>query len=345
MNYNKILKDIKKNEFKNIYLFYGEENYLIEDILKRLKVKLIDPSFHQLNFTLIKGGETSYDKIIDACETLPFMAEKKLVYIDGIDIFSGKSGPFSEKEERQFIEYISKIPESTILVFYGNMSVDGRKKIVKQIRKYGCVAEFSRLKEEGLNSWIISRFKILGRSIGPKELALFKSNLDYIGRNPSQSLFDVENEIKKLVSFMGEDIELKKDHIDKGMGSNFHNDIFNLLDAIEKRNFMEAIERLNIIVGKGEPILKILTTLGNQVKNILGAKLLMEERNYSSREIASTLGIHPFVASKCVTQSRQFTVGKLRELLNLFLHTDRAIKTGLMNEMLAMEMLILKMCH
>lgn len=345
MNYKEIINSIKKNEIKNVYLFYGEETYLIDDVLRRFKIKLIDPSFEQFNFTLFENDEVDYKKIIDTCETLPFMAEKRLVYLNGLDIFKGGSDPFSETGKKQFIEYIAQIPESTVVIFYGYSSIDGRKKIIKEIKKHGEVAEFAKLKEYELNRWIKFIFKKLGKSIGARELVLFKNNLDYLGRNPSQSLLDVENEIKKLVSFMGKKVNLGREDIDRVMGPNFHNDIFDLINSIEKRNFSEAIERLNnMTLEKKEPILRILTTLGNQIKNILLSKLLLEE-GYSDREIASKLEIHPYVASKSVAQSKQFTVGRLRELLNLFLDADMMIKSGTMDEKLAMEMLVLKTCR
>lgn len=344
MNYKKIINCIKKNEIENIYLFYGEETYLIDNVLKRLKARLIEPSFEQFNFITIEGKEASYEKIVDACETLPFMAEKKLVYVNGLDIFRGKSESFSKRQEKQFTEYIDKIPKSTTIVFYGNPSVDGRKGIVKEIKRHGIVIEFVKLKEYEFNKWIKSAFRAFGKSIGARELVLFKNNLDYLGRNSSQNLFDVENEIKKLVSFMGKKTNLEKEHIDKVMGSNFHNDIFGLLNSIERRNSSESIKRLNDILDRDEPVLRVLTTLGNQIKNILSSKLLLEE-GYSNKEIAFELKIHPYVALKCASQSKQFTIERLRELLNLFLNADIAIKSGTMNEKLVMEMLIFKICR
>lgn len=344
MDYKDMINSIGKNQIKNLYLFVGEENYLIDQALKELKAKILAPDLQEFNFILIDGREASYEKIIDACETLPFMAEKKLVYIKELHILTGKNQVLSKKEEEDLIGYISQIPESTILVLYGQPSVDNRKRIIKEIKKHGHIVEFNRLKEADFNSWIKTIFKSLGKSIGPKELALFKNNLDYLGRSSLQSLYDVENEIKRLTAFMGEKTLVEKEDIEKTGSSSFHNDIFNLLDAIDKYNFPEAIERLNVLLDKGEPGLKILTTMGNQIKNTLSAKLLVGQGTYSHREIGSQLKIHPFVASKCLARARQFTIAELRELLNLFLQADLMIKSGIMAERLAIEMIILKMC-
>jgi len=135
MSYKELMNSIKKNEIKNIYLFYGEEAYLINNALEKLKKNLVDPSFEQLNFIILEGKEISAEKIVDACETLPFMAEKKLIYVKGSDIFQGKSKVLSEEQEKYMVNYIKEIPSSTTVVFYGTSSVDTRRKIVKEIKK------------------------------------------------------------------------------------------------------------------------------------------------------------------------------------------------------------------
>ena len=336
------MDSIKKKEIKNIYLFYGEEDYLINNALEKLKKTIVDPSFEQLNFMILEGKEVTASQIVDACETLPFMSERKLVYLKNMDIFQGKSKVFSEDEEKYIIDYIKQIPNSTTLVIYGAVAVDTRRKIVKEIKKYGQVVEFTKLTEDEFNKWIKKIFKFYGKTIEAKELAFLKMHLDYLGRNASQTLLSVENEIKKVISFMGEKIILEEVHIEKVLTSSFHNDIFKLLDAIEKRNTSEAIKRLNHILEEGEPILKILTTLGNQMKNILSAKLLLEE-GYSSKMIATKLGIHPFVASKCATQSKGFTIERIKTLLNRFLEADIMIKTGKMKDKIVLEMLVMEM--
>jgi len=87
-----------------------------------------------------------------------------------------------------------------------------------------------------------------------------------------------------------------------------------------------------------------MVTLSNQVKNILSAKLLLEE-GYNSKMIASKIGIHPFVAQKCADQSRHYTIRQLKELLNHFLEMDHMIKSGKINDRLALELLIVEMCR
>lgn len=343
MNYKDIINCIKKDEIKNVYLFYGEEVYLINDALEKLKRKLVDPSLEQLNYTILDAKEISVEKIVDTCETLPFMSEKKLVYIKGLDIFKGKSKNFSEEDQKYIVDYIKKIPESATVVFYDVSSIDTRRKIVKEIKKHGDVVEFTKLNDNEFNKWIKKIFKSYEKSIEVKELSILKNNLDYLGKNASRNLLDVENEVKKIISFMGEEEKLEQDHIEKILSSSFQNNIFKLIDSVEKRNPSESIKRLNHILGQGEPILKVLTTLGNQMKNILSVKLLLDE-GYTSKNIASKLSLHPFVVSKCAAQSKRFSIEELRGILNTFLDVDIMIKTSKMDEKMAMEMLVMEIC-
>ncbi|ABW18770.1 DNA polymerase III subunit delta [Alkaliphilus oremlandii] len=342
MNYKEFVDSIKKKEIKNVYLFAGEEVFLIDDALERLKSTVLNAGFQELNFTILDGKEVSIHQITDACETLPFMAERKLVYLKNMDVFQSKSKSISEEQEQYIIDYIKKIPDTTTLVFWGNTTVDSRKKIVKEINKYGHFVECSKLTEDELGKWIKKMFKAYGKIIEAKEISFIKGNLDYLGKTSTQTLLDVENELKKIISFMGQASEVTTEHIEKILTSNFQNNIFKLLDSIEGRNSSDSIKRLNYILEDGEPILKILATLGNQIKNILFSKVLLEE-GYTSKMIATKLNIHPFVASKCAAQSRRFTVERLKELLNKCLETDKMIKVGKMNDKIAIELLVLEM--
>lgn len=343
MNYKEIINCIKKNEIKNVYLFYGEEAYLINNALEKLKSKLIDPSLEQLNYTILDSNEITVERIIDTCETLPFMSEKKLVYIKNLDIFKGKSKIFSEEDQKYLVDYIKNIPESTTVVFYGIFSIDTRRKVVKEIKKHGEIVEFTKLKDSEFNRWIKKVFKSYKKSIELKELSILKNNLDYLGKNGTRDLLDARNEIQKIIPFMGEEEKVEEYHIEEILSSSFQNNIFKLIDSIEKRNPSESIKRFNHILNEGEPILKILTTLGNQMKNILSVKLLLEE-GYTNKSIASKLSLHPFVVSKCATQSKRFSVEQLSKNLNTFLEVDLTIKTGKMDEKIAMEMLIMEIC-
>ncbi|SCX95072.1 DNA polymerase III subunit delta [Alkaliphilus peptidifermentans] len=344
MNYKDVLSEIKNDSIGSLYLIYGDENYLGEDLVKRIKNHLVSSDFEDLNYAAFEGKDLAVDFLIDACETLPFMAKRKLITINNFEALQGKKNIHSESDEVRLIDYFSKIPKETCLVFYGLSSIDSRKKIVKAFGKYGKLCNTTKLNDKELQTWILKYIKKMGKIIDGPELAIILSHLDYLGKNATQTLMDVENEIEKVISYMGDAEKVEAFHIEEVSINTFQNDIFKLLDAVGNKDVKDAMKRLNHILNEGEAIFRLMTTLSNQVKNILNTKLLMEE-GYTSKMIAAKIGIHPFVASKCVTQSKGYSEARLRHLLGQFLEMDYMIKSGRINDRIAMELLIIEMCR
>ncbi len=343
MSYHKLLSEVQAKQIDKLYLLYGEELYLIEEIVERIKEALITSDFESLNYFQLEGKDLTLEKLVDACETLPFMAEKKLITIKNFEAFHSKKRVLTENEEEQLMAYFNQIPDTTCLVFYGNETVDNRKKLIKAFGKAGKLIKFERLKENELNKWISDFVTAQGKKIEPREISYLINHLDYFGKNASQRLMDIVNEIKKVIAFMGEAERIKTAHIDKVSIFKYQNDIFKLLDSIGQKNLSEAMIRLDDLLAEGEALIRLMVTLSNQVKHILATKLLLEE-GYSPKMIAAKIGIHPFTASKCAVQSKGYTVKRLKELLNLFLEMDYQIKSGKINDRVAMELLLAEMC-
>lgn len=343
MSYQKLWTDIKNGQLDKLYLFYGEEAYLMEASVNKIKGALISPQFEEFNFQLIEGKDLIVEKLIDVCETLPFMASHRLVLVRDFEGLQGKKRVISEEEEGILIDYLPKIPESTCLIFYGNETVDSRKRLVKALGKVGQSIQFEKLKEPELAKWIEDYVKQGGKKITAKEISYLMNHTDYVGRNSNQTLGDMANELDKVIAFVGEGEKIEIHHIEEISTFKLQNDIFKLLDAIGQRNVPEAMKRLDELLAEGEAVIRLMVTLGNQVKHILSVKSLMEE-GYSSKLAAGKIGIHPFVASKCAAQGKYYSEKRLRRLLNLFLERDYEIKSGKINDRIALELLIMEMC-
>ena len=96
---NQLLQHIKLGHLYRVYLLYGEEKYLKELYLKRL-VRLASPEqFEEFNFHRFDGGELEVDRLIEACESLPFLAEQRCVVVEKFD-FEGMLAADKEKLTR-----------------------------------------------------------------------------------------------------------------------------------------------------------------------------------------------------------------------------------------------------
>ena len=108
---NQLLQHIKLGHLYRVYLLYGEEKYLKELYLKRL-VRLASPEqFEEFNFHRFDGGELEVDRLIEACESLPFLAEQRCVVVEKFD-FEGM--PAADKEK--LTRLLEDPPETTVLI-------------------------------------------------------------------------------------------------------------------------------------------------------------------------------------------------------------------------------------
>ncbi len=344
MGYNDILMDIDKNDLKNVYLLFGSEMYLKDKILVEIREKYLDKAFETLNYVNIDGRNASHDDIINACETLPFMSEKKIVVVEELPLFKSNNKENSSNKEDILSEYIDNISQSTCLIFIlKEEKVDNRKKIIKNIKKFGRVVELEKLKNEELDRWVIDEFKKHKKKINRNQVSYFLAGVSYLDRNSDKTLYDLENEINKVANYLGDREEVTRSDIDYTKPKNLENDIFKLIDYISQKNTSMAIEMFNEMILSGEATQLIMHMIIRQMRLLLTSKLL-NEKGYSIKIIGQKINVyHNFIIQKLLTQGRGFKEEELIVGLKKCRDTDRDIKTGKIDGKLGMEMLIVEL--
>lgn len=350
MGYNEILKDIKQDELKTVYLLYGAEMYLKDIVLSKVKDKYLDSSFETLNYSYIDGKSASQDDIINACETLPFMSKKKLVVVEDLPIFKGSNKEESSQKEGDsqgedvLSDYINNISETTCLIFIWNgEKIDNRKRIIKNIKKVGRVLELEKLKNEELDRWTTNQFKTHKKNISRNEISYFLASTSYLDRNTDKTLYDLENEIKKIINYIGDRYEITKSDIDNTKPKSLENDVFKLVDYISQKNTSMAIELFNEMLLSGEAAQKIMHMIVRQMRLLLASKLL-REKGYDVKTIGQKINIyHNFIIQKLISQGIGFGESELITGLEMCRNIDRDIKTGRIDAKLGMEILIVEL--
>lgn len=341
MNYKDVLKDLKNKTLDNLYLFYGVESYLIENTVNTIKEKLISTGFEDLNYQYIDGKETTIDEIINACETLPFMGEQRMVIVKDLECFFSKGKNISEKDEERLFKYLTNIPKTTYLFFVVGGEIDKRRKIVKTINKNGKTVEFAKLDRKDMDKWVKKTFKKYNKEIGNREVAYLLDTLSYFEKSANKTLKDLENEINKLCSYAGEKSVVTNEDIELLAPKSIENNIFSLVEAIGLKNGEKALSILNDMLLEGESEIKILFMITRQFRYLFQIKL-MQNRGYTASVIAPKIGIRQFVVKKYLNQVKNFDMDTLKQALEECLYTDESIKKGKMNQRLGVELLITK---
>lgn len=334
MTHDEFFASIKQGDIAQAYFFMGEEEYIKGRALQALQAKLLPEGLEALNETLLTNPPAS--DIIAAAETLPMMAERRLVVVrDSALITSGKAAGEAD-ESAKLAAYMDNLPDFTCLVFYCKGMPDGRKKLTQTLNKKATVVKFEPLADQALHKWMASQLKGYGKVITPATAAL-------LAFTAGHELMSLVQELSKLASYAGERQEITREDIEAVTTPSLECTVFQLVDALVARKEAEAFRLLEIMLENGEARIGILAMMARQYRNLLHLRL-MQAQGAGEAVITKQLGVPPFAYRRLTQQARAAEPDALREKLDLCVDTDFAIKSGKMREDIALERAILRLC-
>lgn len=322
-------KHIKYRTFENVYLIFGEEEYFKKKYEKKFIESIVPEKLRMMNFDYFEGKNITVSQIIDATDTMPFMNDYRLVILKNSNLlFEGR-----KLETEKISDYIENMPKSTILVFIEE-KVDKRQKLFKQIKKIGSVNLIGNLNEGQIVSWILDIFRNEGKIISHKEAI-------YMIRSIGDNMDNLYNEIQKLISYKNDNEKVSIEDIDNICTKSVESKIFELISAMANKNIESAIYIYrNLIFNKTSPFI-VLSMISRQFRIILQVKYL-NNKNYSISCIAKELSLSGFVVKDALSQSKNFNNKMILNVIDECLETDNKIKTGIIQDELAVELLIIK---
>lgn len=333
---------LKRGVVAPVYLFYGEETYLRDLALVRLKEHFEQAGQAGLDVDLIEGEATDPAGVAARAETLPFFAARRLVVVKNPSFFKAakRGGETGEEEspkpsgrEATLLEYIKNPSPSSCLVFTTGETIDKRKRLFQAIKKYGREMEFTYLSPGDLSRWVAKRAGQGGRRFAP---GAANALLDAAG----PSLQALSLEIEKLIHYTAGREVITAEEISLLCPPRLEENIFKVVDAVGNRRYGEALAGIQDMLAAKEPPLKILSMIARQFRILLMVRDL-SERGCPVREVPEKLKIHPFVAQKATVQSRNFSKPLLTRALAALSEVDVGVKTGKMEFYPAMETFLL----
>ena len=344
--YKKIFNEINSGSIANLYLFYGQEGYIMDRAIKQLKDRFLEEGTKDLNLSVLDGSSITCDQLISEWEITPFFSRKRLIIVKdfryllaGIKKAGDDSGGDRQQNHDEYqliIEKIKDMPDTVCTVFVVKGNIDRRKKLFKIINNYGRVYSFDPLKGKELLKWIMSTFKKRGFDID-------REGAEYLVLCCGQGLQDISNEIEKIISYAGTSKSIRKEDVDKVVQRSLDLNIFKMVDAIGLKNVDVALSIFNDLVKDGQHVLRILAMIIRQFRIIYQIKLLLD-KGYSERRTIEKLKLHPYYAYNYIKQSHNFDVDTLKEILKACLEVDSMIKKSSLDNNIAVEMLIARCC-
>ncbi|HHT88697.1 MAG TPA: DNA polymerase III subunit delta [Clostridiales bacterium] len=320
----KIIKEhIKSGRFKQFYLLYGSESYLIKLYRDKLR-EAVSGESDQMNFSRFEGKGIDLKELNDVAQTLPFFGDKRLILIE-------QSGLFKEQSELPNI--LADAPESTMFIF-AEQDVDRRNKAYKLINDRGVVSEMKGLDDKNLRLFVASLLKQAGKNIT-------RNVCDYLLDKTGTDMDNISNEVEKLIGYtLGRDIITVED-VDAVVTTQITGKIFQMMDAIGSKQQGRALTLYYDLLSVREKPSHILYLIMRHFNVLLQVKEMVSF-GYASELIIEHVGIPAFTIGKYISQTKNFTIEQLYESLKIAADTEEQIKKGQINDKIGVELMIIR---
>jgi DNA polymerase-3 subunit delta len=329
------------------YILHGEDEFSRSEEVKKMRAKMGDPQFADLNITLFDGRKVSLAELQHACDAVPFLSDKRLVIVEGMLARFDPRRKKSEEDAGEEIEeeanpqlskelkgYLTQLTGTVRLVFVESKTLAKNNPILKHAeseKKKAYVKEFKVPAERALPKWIQERVNAKGGTI---EIDAVNELAAHVG----SGLRLLDNEIEKLLAYRGKEA-IRADDVRALVASVRESNIFELVDALGRRETDVALNLLHGQLDHNAAPQYLLSMITRQFRLLLQVKDLAA-RGLTLNAAREQLQLHPFVAQKTWTQALNFTLPRLEAAHQKLLDTDLAIKTGRSEPVLALDVLI-----
>jgi DNA polymerase-3 subunit delta len=314
-----------------IALLYGPDEYARSQAIAARKAQL-PPDLVEVNLSQFDGRRLKFDALVSACEAMPFLAERRLVIVSDL-LKHQKAG----KERDELRAYLERVPESCELVFVENDDVDKRNGIFVYLKKINAAQEFLPLRGAELTRWLNERARHLRVKLQP---AAAQRLIELVGEQ-SRALV---NELEKLAAYVGTGGAITPAEVDLLVSDAQEQNLFAFIDDLALRRRGPALRALRSLLDDGQAGIYLLTMIARQVRILLNVQELAAKRA-RPEEIASQLGLAPFLVRKALEQARGFAPHELAALHERLIEIDHATKTGRGDIEAALEVLVVEACQ
>ena len=316
-------KHVEKGDIKNVYLFHGDEEYLKNFFVKKLCGRVTDGVSDEI---IHFDGKIKAPDLQNACESMPMFGGNTVVTVRDSGIFkNGGSGADND------FGFLAELPEDSF-VFFRETEIDKRNKNYKILEDHGMVFECKYQKPEMIVKILERQAISQGRHISADAVSLMVTGI-------GSDLVRLINEVNKLSHLVGEGETIQASHVREVCELSLSARIFDLTDGIAENNKEKSFTMLQVLLADKMPPQQIMSSIGRHFMQLYNVRCLLD-RGASKNEIISALSVHEFVASKLIRQAKVYTQALVSRKIKLISDMDIAIKSGTMDPVNALEVII-----
>tara|TARA_B100000686_G_scaffold320175_1_gene371563 strand:- start:13721 stop:14722 length:1002 start_codon:yes stop_codon:yes gene_type:complete len=314
----------------SLYFLFGEERFYHEEIIRALKKKIITEENEEFNFEVFEAKSARVDEWLGAANTFSFLGGRKLVVVRDLH-----AALLDKNSSEPLLSYIERPAAKTCLVLTAD-KVDRKRKLDKTLTSLKTAVDCSAPVESVLLGWLQSRAQTCGFELSANAARMI---VDLVGAKPG--LLAVE--LEKIFTYAGEIKKIDETLASEVVGAFKLENVFELTNALKKKDHAEALRLLRRQLNHGEEPLKILGAIIWQFRFIWEVRYYVKNR-LSAVQIANVMGSRPFIVKKVIPFSKMFSQKDLRAGFESLFHADKELKTSGMEPERIMEGLVLRLC-
>ncbi|MCB0378987.1 MAG: DNA polymerase III subunit delta [Bdellovibrionales bacterium] len=307
----------------------GDEEFFVEEAVSYIKQQMLDEASRDFNFDLFYGRETEISKVHDVVETLPMMAQTRLVILR-------RAHDLRDQDWKVLLPAIEKPVPSTFFVMTGN-KLDGRKSIIKQVTSHLASFHFAKPYDNEFPKWVQYICKKFGLTIENDAVQLL---MQIVGPN----LLEMQNEIQKLGQYIGERNDIRAGDVMTVASRIKLQSVFDLTKAIGQNDRARALMCLAQLLESGQNEVGIMSMIHRHIRLLRQTKM-GEQQGFSGRQLSSFAGVPHFFLNEYSHQARLWSERKIERTYKVLCDTDRALKSSPVSSHIWLENFIMQTCH
>ena len=321
----KVVANIQEGKAAPIYFLYGEDRFTLDEWVSEISQAILQGIPVDFNFDRFSGEDCKAESLEIVLNTLPMMAERRLVTVK----YADKLSPAAKEVIRK---YVSDPIDSTCLL----ITADKVGALSKGMSRSTIKVQFKTPYENQLPAWVQQRARKHRLRIDVRGVRLL---VDCIGRD----LASLDSALEKLSLYVGQNNSIGVHEVEELIARTGEHSIFEFCDAVGSRDLKVIWPMLLDLVENMEP-LRILAMIARHLRILLKLKV-MDKAGSNEAEMAKAISIHPFLLRSKLSQIRRFSSGELQKALYRMSQTDLAIKSSSVPSRFFLEEMVLDICR
>jgi DNA polymerase III subunit delta len=307
-----VLDEIEKGKVAPVYFVHGKERHLVEQLIARLRAALLEGPMAAFNFRRARAAETSGAEISAEARGVPMLAKHRLVVVDEAD----KLTP----DDWAALEAYLASPNPDATVVFAAEKFDLRRAAFSRANKRGELHTAEPISEKGLPAFV-------RRTAAAKNVPLAPGADVAVAGAVGADAAAIDDALERLSLYAGKGSTVREEDVAEVVTAVRQRSVFDLVDAIGARRRAEAVALLSRLLAAREEPLRLLALLARHYRQLLAARIASHGGG-GEGEVASRLGVPPFVARKILAQSGRFSGAELESALARIARADLELKSS-----------------